>query len=527
MDNLVISLATNPATAMTKDGKVLGISRGTNTRLDFPAAGYVVKAVKDINDQTLFGLVNQWLDSLSTQEKDKIYDMYCRGKNIIIDTSRYEAANDRLISLFNGVSDILNIDRIATWVERLPGDPAAYKHTLAAYPEDEVSVDDYVEGEQEEIVHRPGTPVKTLLLHEVRDLIAVAIISKLMAPLLCEYTNKFRMVFQKMLEMQLFNIISHLNIFKHPIIERLYRYVRAFIMDPESREQLGVVIHSYMSEEEYADYVVALIICHRLMNAPLQPGHDKKTFVPNVISTAVRDACSNPAALFGEKRQRAKSDDQKGAADDDAKRSTFERISVGFTLSGGQQVMSNWGLQRFIARELSDCNTHKRLTRYDPRLIEYFLKQDRSDITNQNPQKILCSIVVDEFFPRTMFDLQTKADMDLLYVVSAIWLYQNGFEELAALQTARGGIDETYLCGTTIRQWSEADLETLTHLYPYRPAPAAGRPVMANLGMTLIDSLLKMFVTLRWSDGEGKGETVEPPNRFRSQMVEILKLRGT
>jgi len=62
--------------------------------------------------------------------------------------------------------------------------------------------------------------VKTLLLHEVRDLIAVAIISKLMAPLLCEYTNKFRMVFQKMLEMQLFNIISHLNIFKHPIIER-------------------------------------------------------------------------------------------------------------------------------------------------------------------------------------------------------------------------------------------------------------------------------------------------------------------
>jgi len=53
--------------------------------------------------------------------------MYCRGKNIIIDTSRYEAANDRLISLFNGVSDILNIDRIATWVERLPGDPAAYK----------------------------------------------------------------------------------------------------------------------------------------------------------------------------------------------------------------------------------------------------------------------------------------------------------------------------------------------------------------------------------------------------------------
>jgi GTP-binding protein len=33
---------------MTKDGKVLGISRGTNTRLDFPAAGYVVKAVKDI-----------------------------------------------------------------------------------------------------------------------------------------------------------------------------------------------------------------------------------------------------------------------------------------------------------------------------------------------------------------------------------------------------------------------------------------------------------------------------------------------
>jgi hypothetical protein len=106
MDNLVISLATNPATAMTKDGKVLGISRGTNTRLDFPAAGYLVKAVKDINDQALFGLVNQWLDSLSTQEKDKVYDMYCRGKNIIIDTSRYEAANDRLISLFNGVSAI-------------------------------------------------------------------------------------------------------------------------------------------------------------------------------------------------------------------------------------------------------------------------------------------------------------------------------------------------------------------------------------------------------------------------------------
>lgn len=33
MDNLVISLATNPATAMTKDGKVLGISRGTNTHV--------------------------------------------------------------------------------------------------------------------------------------------------------------------------------------------------------------------------------------------------------------------------------------------------------------------------------------------------------------------------------------------------------------------------------------------------------------------------------------------------------------
>jgi hypothetical protein len=95
---------------MTKDGKVLGISRGTNTRLDFPAAGYVVKAVKDINDQALFGLVNQWLDSLSTQEKDKVYDMYCRGKNIIIgDRSVVLGSDNRLRGMENTLSGASNV----------------------------------------------------------------------------------------------------------------------------------------------------------------------------------------------------------------------------------------------------------------------------------------------------------------------------------------------------------------------------------------------------------------------------------
>lgn len=526
MDVLSICLGVNPATAMTKDGKVLGINRGTNPRLDFPASGYVVKAVKEVNDQALFGLVNMWLDSLTTEEKDTIYDMYCRGKNVIIETTKYETVNAKLVGIFNNVSHLLNVDRVAAWLERLPGDPAAYKHTLEAYPEDEVPVDDYVEGDAvEEVVHRPGTPTKTLLRSEVRDLIAVAIVSKLMAPLLCEYINKFKMVFQRMLEMQLFNIMSQVHMFHHAIINRLYHYVRAFILDTEVREQLGVVIHSYMSEEEYVDYVVTMIVCNRLMNAPLQPGDGKKTFVPNVISSAVRDAC-NPAVLFNEKRQRAKTDEQKGPTEDNAKRSMFERISVGFTLSVGQQAMSNWGVQRFLERELTDTHTHKRLTQYDRKLVEYFTSQDRSDITNQTPQKTLCSLVVNEFFPRTMFDLQSKKDMDLLYVVSAIWLYQNGYKELAALQTARGAVDETYLCGTTIRQWSDADMTALHQLYPSRPATSIGRPIMANLGMTMIDLLLKDFITLRWSSGEGTGETIEPPNQFRTQIVEIIQKRG-
>lgn len=49
-------------------------------------------------------------------------------------------------------------------VDVLRDSEAAYKHTLEAYPEDEVPVDDYVEGDAvEEVVHRPGTPTKTLL----------------------------------------------------------------------------------------------------------------------------------------------------------------------------------------------------------------------------------------------------------------------------------------------------------------------------------------------------------------------------
>ena len=69
-------------------------------------------------------------------------------------------------------------------------------------------------------------------------------------------------------------------------------------------------------------------------------------------------------------------------------------------------------------------------------------------------------------------------------------------------------------------------MTALHQLYPSRPATSIGRPIMANLGMTMIDLLLKDFITLRWSSGEGTGETIEPPNQFRTQIVEIIQKRG-
>ena len=520
---LVMELAVNVKVGLTKDGKVLRVSWPNHEHFDVMGSPTVVKAVRPENTVALFQLLNMYLAAQSDDVQERLYTFYHKARNVVETCTRYEVVITSLSDLIQANIDLFNIDSIARWIENQPNDPARYKEIIEAYPdENEGGKQLSAVGDVVAIGHRPGTKTKTFVRREVRDLTALTLVSKLLLPVFCCYYNKFRQLFEKMTDMSLFEVISRTYIYNHPIVTRLYEYIRAFIDDTETRSALSVVVHSYMPMEDYPDYVFALTFCNRLANAPLTPPDGRRTFVPNIISTAVKDA-SDPASHFSAQRQTVKEDSSSQDSGDGHAKSDFESIAAHFTLSPGDQEMAAWGSEKFVERELYGTHTHQRLTVYDPDLVAAMVEQDRQHVRNQPCQKQLCAIIVQEFFTASMFQYVRKPAMDGMITVAAIWLAQNGYKELSRLQLARGYVDGTYIGSTSIIRWSDDDKAKLAKLFPSRPAPGIGRPVLANLGMTAIDDLLKAFQTCRWSDINGN--SVPLPSSFRSQLVDIILKR--
>ena len=534
---LTIGLGVNNEITVSKDAKTILVRMEGERLLEFSAAGMINKGINkpeklQTNSDLLFNMVNMYIASLTDDEQKRLYAFYHKARNIVSTDMDEARVPKKIADLINEHNEIINMPRITRWVESLPGDPAVYKHIIDIYPEEsalEEQVDE--EGKIIESVVRPGTKIKTLLRNEVRDLIGVTIVSKLIAPVICAYVYKFQPQFQKFIELKIFEIIQECRFFKtEPIFPRLYEYINAFIGTQEVRKKLAVVIHSYMSEEEYPDYIVALLFTSKLLNASIiPPTRDKKTFIPNIISSTVREA-SEPTKLLGESELRNKGDESGSRESMDQERSEFDRISVAFTLSPGQQTMIEWAAEKFIQRELfePDC-PHKRLTRYDPELVDKYLEHNRRSFLNQICQRQICGIVVNEFIPLSVFDyISNKPEsqhMNMLYAISAIWLEQNGYHQIAALQTAVGFKDPVYCSGVDMHCFGEKDLAVLDQIYPSRidadKKSANTKPI--NLGVMLIDKIVRDFAVLKWANVNG--DTVVPPIDFRQQLVSIIKER--
>jgi hypothetical protein len=314
-EKLSLTLTTNLRAASTKDGKVIRIAFGGKPHIDIPGA-MIVKAPKEENSKALFGLLNKWLSMLSASEHGRLYTFYESSRNIVNTRTSASAVCAGLTEAINSVSDLISLDKIANWLEQQPGDPAAYQHVIDSYPDEVDTGRELTDlGGVFDAGHRPGTRTKTFVRSEVRDLIAMAMVAKLYSPLFCCYNMRFKRTFERMVEMSLFDMIACTPVYEHPITLRLYEYINAFIGDAEVQKALSPVVHEYMPLESYADYVYSMIFCSRLINAALTLPEGKKTFVPNIISTAVRDA-SDPATHLGEQKHRDKAAGDQGKEDE-------------------------------------------------------------------------------------------------------------------------------------------------------------------------------------------------------------------
>lgn len=370
----------------------------------------LLEVKNNAKDATQFQLVNQYLHSRPEELSAKIFEQYSLLEDRVFETGG--DISSKYVTVFvNGMLNLLDTDDIKNWLKN--------ESKLIIPPR---IAEVYKE---EQVYGTGGSRDQTYIRDEYLDLVVMIMVSKLILPQLAAMS---RLVIDRVAKnyryLEIFKILKKHPIYKHPAIDKLYRY-----MNKIKESQLGDVtkqqsriIETEVHTELLTEYLVADIFVSKL--ATLSVVND--TNESNAVSILYRAAGNNLKLKSSVKETIRPKTAGKSIEDEDE--SYLDSYRLKSPLSIGQILEADTYIEN-----LQQLCVNMGVEVPDQKVLQGIVKafQNNKVIHNDSGLRTIIKWVT----AKIMDPRLNSSDIINMAAVTFLWLYQRGHFMLAYILT--------------------------------------------------------------------------------------------
>lgn len=425
----------------------------------------------------IFEQLNGYWASLPPEKQNAIYNIYFRIKRTFYETDDSVSLTKALQPLIAQLLEYHNLEDILHWID--------FK-SMIKWP---------TMAEKYDTEKTGNTPDKTYLKEEYRWLVAMSIALRAVVPVWGEFLFRTRRASgTTWKEYYAFLLLSKSNLYHHPAMEKLRRYVASQI--PTDKTMPGAIIGG-ISSEDFPTWVLALVVVRRVVVGDIRgmdPAVSLVTFIFRFIHGKVRSQDNSFVGMVKDKTPESQS------GDNESNLSKLEGYKVKQESSQGDIESIDYYAQQVEQVAKKICPD------IDLGLVFQSLEQARK-LSGQkiwDPQLALAQWVIKPAIsPRALLYLKSNTVLTVMAIAQAC-LWHRGYHDLAALVLARAVSNEDELQLNIIVSQAripDKKKEELDALYPYqrRAGGKQKQDKQKNPAVLAIESIAKGFKENVWS----------------------------
>jgi hypothetical protein len=402
------------------------ISRGEKT-LTFHIGYYGIKSFKDREALPVFYFLNSYLSQCTDEFREDVFNHYLEIIRILDEYWQIDILTSKLKEQCVSLLNLFNVDDLIHWVKNNP----------------EIVVPDNISKEFDERIIRDnlGSRDQTYIKKDYQELVAVAIITKLMIPVWGEYIDRRGSEFgTKFKEFYSFKLISNADFIKSEGFKKLTRYVYIAVknqIEPKSlrknsnpKSLTAPKILSGISTDDLPMWTLSNVVVRRLPVANLLGTSSHTNLITN-ISGFTNQKLNNNTTL---QNRLTDKEVRETSGDEDDKISVLENYKISVEHPPGTIIEFN----SYTSEEYLDDIIHKLLINYDKTLIKTAFKTSKAMLPHPigKPQIMLIKWIMKPVINPRAIDYLKKTTIVNLAAITQVVLWELGHKYLSLVSTA-------------------------------------------------------------------------------------------
>lgn len=449
-NGMLINKELNMRISLTNFSRTGHVTHGGET-IDFNMSKYrsIDKSVDANEAVDPFQELNKFLETLDANRQDQIFQVFKNCKNIFVSEFEIEPVSEKLADEFERLYNIFSIEEVDDWVQRF-----AIGRFIHYPPGMLKSFDEMVDKSL-------ATPEQTYVEADYRGLINLIIAFRLVTPVLGEFIDlTYNHSGSGYKELYAYRLLYKTSLVNTKEMKRLMTYIEFTI--PNSFDYTSVILDG-ISRDDFPEWTLArvMISCIGLIDISGYPA-DKVSIIIVICNYITQRTPKSDRIFYGRVDQRQKTKGGAGPGE-------METLAPQEAYHTRTDVTV---IDEEMARVfMSDL--HRVCYALDPtipkELIDEVLpfRQNLLNVEIGKGQVVLAKWVINVVVPGRMVDYMIRDTLVNVLLATQVYLWHNGFYNLAALSTAVA-LEHVVLADNARRSRLTRDMnDPLIKIFPY------------------------------------------------------------